>query len=250
MTVLAIIPARYGSTRFPGKPLALLGGRPVVQWVYESVRRFTPYVVVATDDESIITEVEAFGGRAVMTSTQHPSGTSRLCEAYSRLAMPCDVVLNVQGDEPFIDMEHLQALTDCLDNNPQADVATLVSEFDPSEPIERLTDPNRIKVVTDSHDQAVYFSRSVVPYVRDCPLSQWPSRVRYLIHIGVYAYRSPVLGLITDMPPSPLALAENLEQLTWLQSGLRIATCCVSAPTVGIDTPADLDRANAILSKR
>lgn len=245
MKILAIIPARYASTRFPGKPLAMLGDKPVVQWVYERARKVFDTVAVATDDERIAAAVEAFGGTAVMTSPDHPSGTDRVREAFNKLAVDADVVVNIQGDEPFISTEQLKALAACFDDT-DTDIATIVRPFHGS--YSELADPNKVKAVRDDSGRALYFSRSVIPCVRGREQELWPELTQYYIHVGLYAYRASVLAQIASLPQSPLEKAESLEQLRWLQAGLRIRTAVSDAVSVGIDTPADLAEAQRIIS--
>ena len=246
MKITAIIPARYASTRFPGKPLALLGGRPVVQWVYERAAQVFDQVAVATDDERIASAVEAFGGVAVMTSPEHPSGTDRVREAFAILGAPGDVVVNIQGDEPFISTEQLRALAACFDH-PDTDIATIVRPF--SGTYAELADPNKVKAVRDDMGLALYFSRSVIPAVRGRDKELWPALNQYYIHVGLYAYRAAALNAITSLPQSSLEKAESLEQLRWLQAGMRIRTAVCDAVTVGIDTPADLEEAQKMLDR-
>ena len=252
MKFIAIIPARYASTRFPGKPLAMLGGKPVVQRVYERVAAEFDAVAVATDDERIRDAVAAFGGRAVMTSPDHRSGTDRCREAYETLCREqgCtyDVVVNVQGDEPFIHPSQLRTVKGLFDE-PATDIATLVKPFSPADGLGALENPNSPKVVLDARSCAVYFSRSVIPYLRGVPREEWLSRHTYYKHIGLYAYRAAVLRAITELPASPLEKAESLEQLRWLENGYRIGVGRTDVETVGIDTPEDLARAEAFLSR-
>lgn len=245
-TFIGIIPARYGSTRFPGKALADLGGRPVVRHVYERASAVLPRVVVATDDERILHAVEAFGGEAVMTSPTHRSGTDRCLEAVQRLGAQEDIVINIQGDEPFIDPRQLEALMGCF-ADPAVDIASLARVFDPAAGFEALADPNTPKVVVDDAMNALYFSRSVIPYVRGASPEEWPAKTRYLTHVGLYAYRRSVLEAIAALPQSSLELAESLEQLRWLQAGLTIRMALTDLPNIGIDTPADLEAAKRLL---
>lgn len=247
-TFIAIIPARYASTRFPAKPLARLGGKPVIQRVYEQVAGVLDEAVVATDDERIYEAVRAFGGRVEMTSTAHRSGTDRCWEAYCKQGRTYDVVINVQGDEPFIRREQLEALKGCFDN-PQTDIATLVKPFAEADGLAALENPNSPKVVVDAQGQALYFSRSVIPYLRGVPREEWLSRHTFYKHIGIYAFRTEVLRAVTALPQSPLELAESLEQLRWLENGYRIGVGISQVETVGIDTPEDLARAEEFLSQ-
>ena len=222
MKFLAIIPARYASTRFPAKPLALLGGKPVIQHVYERVSNVLD-AIVATDDERIFEAVTQFGGRVVMTSTEHRTGTDRFLEAYNNFGIEADVVINVQGDEPFIAEDQIRALMQCFDN-PQTDIATLIKPFPSSASFDTIANPNTPKVITNPQGQAVYFSRSVIPYLRGKDKDDWTSLHTYYKHIGIYAYRVDILRRITQMSQTPLELAESLEQLRWLENGLTIQT--------------------------
>ena len=247
MKVLAIIPARYASTRFPAKPLALLGGKPIVQRVYEQVAKVVERVVVATDDERIYDAVVAFGGEAIMTSANHKSGTDRCAEAYEKLGYDADIVLNIQGDEPFIAPEQIEALVKCFDDK-SIDIATLVRPFSAEEGIENLENPNSPKVVINQAGEAIYFSRSVVPYLRDVERSEWLKHHTFYKHIGIYAFRAEVLKKITALPPSPLEEAERLEQLRWLEGGYKIGVGVTNIETIGIDTPEDLAKAEHFLT--
>lgn len=246
MKFLAIIPSRYASTRFPGKPLALLGGRTVVQRVYERVSKVFKDVCVATDDDRIATAVRDFGGNVVMTSSSHRSGTDRCCEAADKLGLQPDVVVNVQGDEPFIETSQLESVIRCFDDEA-TDIATLVKPFAATDGWEALSNPNSPKVVVDNDDNAIYFSRSVIPYLRGVPQQEWLQHHTYYKHIGLYAYRMKVLHEICTMPQGQLEVAESLEQLRWLQAGYRIKVGYTQVETVGIDTPEDLRKAENLL---
>ena len=246
MKFIAIIPARYASTRFPGKPLAILGGKPVIQRVYEQVSSVLEEVYVATDDDRIFQAVEAFGGRAVMTSDRHRSGTDRIQEAATTIGTDADVVINVQGDEPFIHPSQIKALCRCFDN-PTTQIATLGKPF---ETIEAVKNPNSPKIVVDNQGFALYFSRSVIPFVRGVDEAEWLNRYPFLKHLGLYAYRREVLREVTQLPMSSLEAAESLEQLRWLQNGYRIRVAETNIETVGIDTPDDRERAEQFLLGR
>ncbi|MBR2429203.1 MAG: 3-deoxy-manno-octulosonate cytidylyltransferase [Alistipes sp.] len=247
MKYLVIIPARYASTRFPAKPLALLGGRPIIEHVYRQVSKAVSDVVVATDDERIKAAVEAFGGRAVMTSTEHQSGTDRCYEALQRVGGDYDVVVNVQGDEPFVQPEQIEALIVCFDD-PATQIATMVKPFKESDGVEALENPNSPKVVVSHDMKALYFSRSVIPYMRGVERNEWLKRHTYYKHIGIYAFRAKTLAEITALPQSPLELSEKLEQLRWLENGYVIGLATTNRETIGIDTPEDLCRAEAYLA--
>lgn len=243
MKFIGIIPARYASTRFPGKPLAILGGKPVIQRVYEQVISVLGEAYVATDDERIYNAVETFGGKAVMTRNDHKSGTDRIEEAAQKLHTDADVIINVQGDEPFIQKSQLETVKALFDD-PQVQIGTLGKPFESMEAVEN---PNSPKIVTDINSYALYFSRSVIPYVRGKEQNDWLNHFPYLKHIGLYAYRRDVLEQITKLPQSPLELAESLEQLRWLQNGYRIKVGLTDVETVGIDTPEDLQRAEQFI---
>lgn len=249
MKFIGIIPARYASTRFPAKPLALLGGKTVIERVYTQVKDVLDDAVVATDDQRIFDAVEAFGGKAVMTSIYHKSGTDRVQEAYEKLNTPYDVIVNIQGDEPFIQPEQIRALMQCFDDK-QTHIATLVKPFTSQDGWAALQNPNSPKVVLDDNRYALYFSRSVIPYLRGIEQSEWLSTHTFYKHIGLYAYRSDVLAEITALPQSPLEMVESLEQLRWLQAGYHIKVGISQIETIGIDTPEDLERAELFLSKQ
>lgn len=246
MKFVAIIPARYASTRFPAKPLALLDGKPIIQHVYERVKQTVPDVYVAVDDERIKSSVESFGGKAIMTSTLHKSGTDRIEEAYRKLDSAFDVIINVQGDEPFIRKEQLETLMNCFED-PQTSIATLVKPYDNKYEISALFNPNSPKVVVDNNMNALYFSRSVIPYQRGVEQEKWQSHHTYYKHIGIYAYKALTLSEITKLPQGILEKAESLEQLRWLENGYKIKVGITCFETVSIDTPEDLLRAESFL---
>jgi len=246
MKFIGLIPARYASTRFPGKPLALLNGKPVIQYVYKQAAKVLDAVYVATDDERIYNKVLAFGGKAVMTSTEHHSGTDRIEEALEKVGGDFDVVVNIQGDEPFIAQSQIETLCQCfVDKATQ--IATLGKPF---ECIEAAENPNSPKIVVDNRGYALYFSRSIIPFVRGTERQDWLSKYPFLKHLGIYAYRTNVLKEITKLPQSSLELAESLEQLRWLQNGYRIKVGLTDVETVGIDTPDDLQRAEEFIRNR
>ncbi|HIZ27554.1 MAG TPA: 3-deoxy-manno-octulosonate cytidylyltransferase [Candidatus Barnesiella merdipullorum] len=246
MKFIGIIPARYASTRFPGKPLADMKGKYMIQRVYEQASKVLDRVCVATDDDRIFNAVQSFGGQVVMTSTLHRSGTDRCFEAYTNLGGHEDVVINIQGDEPFIKPEQIESLIACFDS-PQTQIATLVRPFEATEGYEALANPNSPKVVMNERHEALYFSRSVIPYLRGVEPAEWLARHTYYKHIGMYGYRADVLAQITRLPQSSLELAESLEQLRWLQNGYTIKVGITTQETIGIDTPADLQKAIALL---
>ena len=247
MKTIAIIPARYASTRFPGKPLAILGGKPVIQRVYEQVTTVLDEAYVATDDERIYNKVQEFGGRVVMTSPNHKSGTDRIEEAVQKIGTDADIIINVQGDEPFIHPSQIEALIKCFDD-PTTQIATLGKPFDNDADISLLDNPNSPKIVVDNNSFALYFSRSVIPFIRGVEHNQWLGKYPFLKHLGIYAYRTQVLHEITRLLQSSLELAESLEQLRWLQNGYRIRVGTTNIETVGIDTPEDLQRAEDYLT--
>jgi len=246
MKFTAIIPARYASTRFPGKPLAILGGKPVIQRVYEQAVSVLGEAFVATDDERILKAVEQFGGQAVMTSADHKSGTDRIEEASQKLGTDADVIINIQGDEPFIQRSQIETLCRLFDN-PQTQIGTLGKRFESMKAVEN---PNSPKIVCDINGFALYFSRSVIPFIRGVATDEWFRHFPYLKHLGIYAYRREVLSEITKLPQSPLEIAESLEQLRWLQNGYRIRVGETDVETVGIDTPEDLQRAEEFLASQ
>lgn len=246
MKFIGVIPARYASTRFPGKPLAILGGKTVIQRVYEQVSSVLKEAYVATDDDKIFNTVKQFGGKVVMTSPNHKSGTDRIEEAVQKIGGHFDVVINVQGDEPFIHRSQLEEIIRCFDD-PQTQIATLGKSFVKEQGFEAMENPNSPKIVVDNCGYAMYFSRSVIPFVRGKEKDFWIDSYPYLKHLGIYAYRTNVLHEITQLPQSSLELAESLEQLRWLQNGYRIKVGLTNVETIGIDTPEDLQRAEEFL---
>lgn len=246
MKYIGIIPARYASTRFPGKPLAMLGGKTVIQRVYEQVRQVLDEAYVATDDQRIFDAVEAFGGKVVMTSANHKSGTDRIEEAVQKIGGNYDVVVNIQGDEPYIQRSQIETVCRCFDD-PATQIATLGKPFKADQPLSDLENPNSPKLVTDNRGYALYFSRSIIPFLRGINRDEWMGQFPFMKHIGLYAYRTRVLHEITQLPQSSLELAESLEQLRWLQNGYKIKVGTTDIETVGIDTPEDLERAEAWL---
>lgn len=249
MKFIGIIPARYASTRFLAKPLALLGGKTVIQRVYEQVIGALDEAWVATDDERIEAQVKAFGGKAVMTSVHHKSGTDRCYEAFAKVGSGYDIIVNVQGDEPFIQRSQLETIKTCFEE-PSTQIATLVKPFTSSMGMEALENINSPKVVVDKDNYALYFSRSVIPFQRNREKKDWIGSHCYYKHIGLYAYRADVLRAITSLPQSSLELAESLEQLRWLENGFQIKVGVTDVETIGIDTPADLQRAEEFLKNR
>lgn len=245
MNFIGIIPARYESTRFPGKPLATINGKPMIQWVYENVAKALKQVWVATDDDRIFNAVRNFGGNAVRTLSTHQSGTDRCAEAAQVLSkeIDFDVVINVQGDEPFIQAEQIELLKSCFDES--TDIATLVKKIDNSE---ELFNPNRPKAVIDNQQNALYFSRSPIPFVRNEEKKNWHLKNNFWAHIGMYAYKKDVLQKITKLNNGKLELTESLEQLRWLENGFQIKTAETDHQSIGIDTPEDLQNALQLIA--
>lgn len=245
MRILGIIPARYASTRFPGKPLADIGGKSMIQRVYEQCKKCTALsqVVVATDDERIAAHVKEFG-EVVLTAAEHPSGTDRCREALAKSGDSFDYVINIQGDEPFIDPSQIDLLAGLLDGKTElATLAKVIKEE------RQIQDPNVVKVVTDKYGTALYFSRNPIPYQRSAGGQEWHGLYAYKKHIGIYAYRTDILEQITKLPVSTLEQSESLEQLRWLENGYRIQVGITDLETAGIDTPEDLERAIRNLKK-
>lgn len=248
MEFVAIIPARYASTRFPAKPLALLGGKPVIIWVCEQASKVFDNVFAATDDSRIFDTVQSGGFNAIMTRDDHLSGTDRCHEAYIKCGVKADMVVNIQGDEPFVQPSQLITLRNLFDD-PQTDIATLIKPFPSETPFEKIANPNSPKVVVDNRMNALYFSRSVIPHLRGIPQNEWASRHTFYKHIGLYAFRTHVLEAVTKLPQGQLEKAESLEQLRWLSAGFRIKTGLTDVETIGIDTVDDLAAAESFLKK-
>ena len=242
MKFVGIIPARYASTRFPAKVLADLNGKTVIQRVYEQVKDCFDDLYIATDDERIADVVKSFGGKVVMTSENCKNGTERCYEACCKENIEADVVINIQGDEPFIQRKQVEALMSCF-NDERTDIATLVKPFEASDGWERLSNPNTPKVVLNEDNFAMYFSRSVIPYLRGIEQEEWLSNHTFYKHLGIYAYRLDVLKKLTSLPQTTLEKMESLEQLRWLEKGFKIKVGITDIETVGIDTPEDLERA-------
>lgn len=238
MKVVGIIPARFGSTRFPGKPLVMIGSKTMIRRTYEQVLKSSlDAVVVATDDRRIFDEMQDFGGKAVMTRADHRSGTDRCREALDLVDGNYDAVVNIQGDEPFIDPCQIDQVAELIQRDDTC-LATLARRIaDPK----RIVNPNTVKVVFDHEGNALYFSRHPLPYVRDAELDQWFEKADYYQHIGIYAYKADTLRAIAAMPMGRLEQAESLEQLRWLENGLRIRVAVTEVKeTIAIDTPQDL----------
>ncbi|MVM35431.1 3-deoxy-manno-octulosonate cytidylyltransferase [Spirosoma sp. HMF4905] len=244
--IIGIIPARYGSTRFPGKPLADIGGKSMIQRVLEQSKQATSLdkVIVATDDERIAEAVRQLGEEVVMTRTAHPSGTDRCWEAYARLIADglipgdaSDYILNIQGDEPFLDPAQIDELAAILDGT--VELATQMASVDSAA---MLHDPKEAKIVINAQNEALYFSRSAVPYLWNIEPDQWHAHHAYHRHVGLYAYRADILEKITQLPPSVLERAESLEQLRWLEAGYRIKLVSTNFQTPSVDSPADIEK--------
>src|SRR6478672_1406499 len=234
MRILGIIPARFASTRFPGKPLTDIGGKTMIQRVYEQASKANlQKVLVAIDDARILEHVRSFGGNAVMTSESHESGTDRCFEAYQQNNEDFDFVINIQGDEPFIHPEQIDLLADLLQDT-SVQLATLIKKIHTTE---ELHNPNLPKVVTDIHGQALLFSRQTIPFLRSVPPADWITRHTFYKHIGIYGYRTDILEQITQLPIGILEKCESLEQLRWLENGFKIMTAITELENLGIDTP-------------
>jgi 3-deoxy-manno-octulosonate cytidylyltransferase (CMP-KDO synthetase) len=240
---IAIIPSRYGSSRFPGKPLANIAGKPMIQRVYEQVIQAVDEVWVATDDERIASAVRNFGGNVVMTSVDHRSGTDRCAEAVLKVSretgVDFEVVINVQGDEPFIHPGQISILQEPFVTEPETEIATLIQQINQSEV---LFNPAEAKVALDIHGNALFFSRLPIPMLFKSEQSEWIKKFRYYCHVGIYAYRTDILEKLGRLPEGLLEKAESLEQLRWLENGYKIKTVLTDHATVGIDTPEDLER--------
>lgn len=246
---IGIIPARYASSRFPGKPLADIGGITMIERVYRQVKKELDQVFVATDDDRIFDTVQSFGGKAIMTSTEHRSGTDRVNEAYHAIDTDANIIINIQGDEPFVAPEQIATIKKCFDD-PDTQIATLARKYDATNGFEGLFDPNKVKVIFDNNDFAIYFSRAILPYIRNYKWDEWLQHRDFYIHVGMYAYRSEVLDEVTKLPQSSLELAESLEQLRWLQNGYKIKVALTDATTFGVDTPEDLEQAKKLFNIR
>jgi len=246
MKILSLIPARYASTRFPAKPLVDIAGKSMIQRVYEQVKKSTMIstVVVATDHHEIFNHVKKFGGEVCMTKESHVSGTDRCYEALTLQKETFDYIINIQGDEPFIQPEQIDLLASRLDG--KTEIATLVKAIDQHE---QLFNPNVVKAVISNRHEALYFSRSTIPHIRNTPENEWLLRHTFYKHIGMYAYRSDILKQLTKLPVSTLEKAESLEQLRWLENGFCIAVAETKTETIGIDTPEDLQKATEYLKQ-
>lgn len=240
---IIIIPARFNSVRFPGKPLAKVGGEEMVVRVCRIATETGVRVVVATDDERIKSCVESNGYEAVMTSVDHRSGTDRIHEAFCKLSTDAEYVIGLQGDEPFITSSQLLQLMEGFISDDDNEIVTLVKLFNKENGFEALFDPNLVKVTRKNNGDALYFSRSIIPYIRGVEWKKWLDEYLFHVHIGVYGFTSKVLGEVTSLPRSPLEIAERLEQLRWLENGYSIKTILTDGESFGIDTPEDLAKA-------
>lgn len=240
MKILGVIPARWASSRFPQKVLADIGGKSMVQRVYEQALQAEKLteVVVATDHEKIAEHITSFGGEVSLTSPEHPSGTDRCRETLDQQTETYDYVVNIQGDEPFVQPQAINELANLLDGQTQ--LGTLVSEIHDASV---LKNSNMMKVIINTHGEAIYFSRTAIPYLRDVPSDEWLHHHTFYKHVHLYAYRSDILREITELPVSSLEQAESLEQLRWIESGYRIKVGITHHESLSVDTPADLERA-------
>lgn len=236
MKFTGIIPARFASSRFPGKPLADIKGKPMIQHVYEQSLKALTEVYVATDDERIAKAVKVFGGKVVMTSSKHQSGTDRCAEVADKMKFDDSIIINIQGDEPFIDPKQIELLKDCF-KRENTKIATLIKKINKGED---LFNPDKPKVVINKNMQALYFSRSPIPYIRNKASNEWLDSHDFYNHIGIYAYRSDVLKHITQLDVSPLEDTEKLEQNRWLENGYTIYVNITELDSISIDTPEDL----------
>lgn len=240
MTIIGIIPARYASTRFPGKPLVDIGGKSMIQRVYEQSKKAKTLfdVVVATDDERIAQHVKAFGGNVIMTKGSHQSGTDRCFEAIQKFFPQGDVVINIQGDEPFIHPEQIDLLASCF-NTDKVEIATLVKKIGNNEDLFNVNIP---KVILNAYSEAICFSRQTLPHIRAKQQQDWLTHFDFLKHIGIYGYRTSVLAKLTALKQSTLELAEGLEQLRWIENGFKIKVKITDLESIAIDTPDDLKK--------
>lgn len=250
MKFIVLIPARYQSSRFPGKPLAKIGGEEMILRVCHQVAKTGVESAVATDDERIYKCVTDARFKAIMTSDKHRSGTERVEEAYRLSGVDADVVINVQGDEPFIRPEQILKVVELFEKYPETVLGTLAKRFESEKGIEALADPNLVKLIFDKNMDALYFSRSIIPFVRKKPVSEWCDENEFYTHIGIYGYKASTLSEIVRLPESSLERAESLEQLRWLQNGFRIKVGVTDFSTIGIDTEADLREAERLLASR
>lgn len=244
MKILGIIPARFASTRFPGKPLVKIGQKTMIQRVYEQTlkSKLIANVIVATDNQQIFEHVISFGGKAIMTSETHQSGTDRCQEVVSKLQKNYDFVINIQGDEPFINPLQIDALAQSLNENTQ--IATLYKKITSED---QLFSTNTPKVIKNINQEAIYFSRHPIPFLRGIENKNWLLNHDFYKHIGLYAYKTQILEAITKLQPSKLEKAESLEQLRWLENGFKINLIETNIETFGIDSPEDLEKIQQLI---
>lgn len=247
MKVTGIIPARYASSRFPGKPLIDLAGKSMLQRVYERCLLSTSLneIIIATDDQRIFDHAKTFTDKVCMTDANHPSGTDRCAEVVALMNLDTDVVVNIQGDEPLINPHQIDLLVSCF-NDPQTQIATLIK---PITNTEVLFNPNTPKVILDEHDFAIYFSRETIPHLRNIDKSEWLEHHTFYQHIGIYAYQTQVLQEITKLPQSALEKSESLEQLRWISNQYKIKTAITNEETIAIDSPEDVHRVISLLKE-
>jgi len=242
MKILGIIPARWASTRFPGKPIVKIGSKTMIERVYKQAAKSLDYVIVATDDERIFKEVKRFNGQVVITSDQHESGTDRCAEALKifekESGQKFDAVINIQGDEPFIQEEQIKQIAECF-NDENTQIATLVKKITEAEIV---FDPSCPKVILNTNSEAIYFSRSTIPYINNTEEKDWFDKFTFYEHLGLYAYKSDILDKLTKLPPSSLEIAESLEQNRWLENGYKIKVIETDHANISIDTQEDLDK--------
>lgn len=245
MNIIGIIPARFASTRFPGKPLVDIGGKSMIKRVYEQAKKCSELsnVIVATEDEKIFSHVKSFGGEVMMTSPNHISGTERCAEVAENIQEKADVIFNIQGDEPFIQPEQLSLLAKCF-HDEKTRIATLAKKITDAE---SLFNPNVPKVILNSKSEAIYFSRAALPFYRGANEAEWTLKHQYYKHIGIYAYRTETLKELAKLQQTPLEKAESLEQLRWLENGFSIKVALTEYETISIDVPEDLEKVKQFL---
>ena len=247
MNTIAIIPARYDSTRFPGKPLAKIGGKTMIERVYRQAEKATRVneIIVATDDERIKQEVERFGGKVVMTGSHHINGTERCAEVMESAYINADIIVNIQGDEPFILPEQIDELVKCFDDE-NAEIATLVKKADNEE---LLNYSGEVKVVYDIEKYAMYFSRQTIPFIQKTAKENWLEKQAHYLHVGIYGFRDYILNDIVKLPESKLEKLESLEQIRWLENGYKIKLGFTTHTSMAVETPEDLIAAEAYFQK-